>query len=137
MTPELRDPLSVKPDISQGHIHTKVNVGPGSRYSATIASGLITPSADRAWMVLDTEGAAATDDLDGLAIRDPGEIILLSTNADARDITLRHNQSVAAGYAPILTEDAQSITLSNTRAFARRAQQRDSWRTSRLRPGKD
>lgn len=54
----------------------------------TVASGVITPTGTR--HRIDTEGAAATDDVDTITAPPDGTILILSTVSDARDIVLKH-----------------------------------------------
>lgn len=61
-----------------------------SAVSVTIASGAVTATAG--WLKLDTEGSAASDDLDTLtASLGVGQIVILQTTAAARDVVLKHN----------------------------------------------
>lgn len=54
----------------------------------TIASGVVT--ATGSFHVVDTEGAAATDDLDTINGGTLGAILYLRTSASARDVVLKH-----------------------------------------------
>lgn len=54
----------------------------------TIAAGVITPAS--VVINLDTEGAAATDDLVTITAGAQGQLILLKTVSDARDITIKN-----------------------------------------------
>lgn len=58
----------------------------------TISAGVITKgSAKITWHKVDTEGAAATDDLDTISGGAAGDILFLSTVDNARDVTLKDN----------------------------------------------
>ena len=68
----------------------------------TIATGSVTPSAVASVFVLDTEAAAAADDLDTIAVTNKhvGELLLVRQSDDARDITYKHgtgNLTMATG----------------------------------------
>lgn len=60
----------------------------GSAGQATIASGAITLT--RSYMTVDTEGGAATDDLDTINGGADGDIVYLRQVNSARDIVLKH-----------------------------------------------
>jgi len=57
--------------------------------AATIATGAITYTSS--YMVIDTEGAAATDDLDTISGGQLGSFLILSSSSNARDVTIKHN----------------------------------------------
>lgn len=56
-----------------------------------ISSGSI--AYDRAFMLIDTEGAASTDDLVTMTGGEIGDICLFSTTSSGRDVTIKHNGS--------------------------------------------
>lgn len=89
----------------------KALTGGQAETTATIASGML-PIAQASNMVAG-EGSAA-DNLDGISSTAmPGSIAILRC-ADASDaISVRHNQSVTAGYYKILTADAATVTLDS------------------------
>lgn len=76
---------------------------------ATIASGAITATTSR--VRLDTEGAAATDDLDTINGGEDGALIILSTNNSARDVVVRH---LGGGTGNIRLDGAADYTIPNT-----------------------
>lgn len=58
----------------------------------TISGGVITKDSGRiTWHKVDTEGAAATDDLDTISGGAAGDILFLSTVDNARDVVLKDN----------------------------------------------
>ena len=63
----------------------------GSATALTIASGVVTLTNNSSSYVLDTEGAAATDDLDTISGGQDGQIIYIRLSADARNVVLKHN----------------------------------------------
>lgn len=62
----------------------------GSDTALTIATGIVTLSNNSSSYVLDTEGAAATDDLVTINGGQDGQIIFIKSTADARNIILKH-----------------------------------------------
>lgn len=77
--------------------------------SATIAGGVIT--ATGSLMIVDTEAAAATDDLDTINGGAEGRILLMRTTNGTRDVTLKH----ATGN--IRLPGSTDFTLNNRRTF--------------------
>jgi hypothetical protein len=55
--------------------------------SATIATGAITVSSS--WMIVDTEGAAASDDLDTISGGATGQIVVLTAASSARTVVVK------------------------------------------------
>lgn len=80
----------------------------GSATALTIATGAITLTNNSSSYVLDTEGAAATDDLDTISGGQDGQIIWLNTANSSRDITFR------SGVGNIVNPTGLSIILGNT-----------------------
>lgn len=74
--------------------------------TATIASGAITYSG--AYMVIDTESAASTDDLDTINGGNGGDIVIINTTNGTRDVVIKH----ATGNIRIVQD--RDITLSDT-----------------------
>lgn len=75
-----------------GTLATDGQLSLGSQ-SATIASGVITITRGNGGLIIvDTEGAAATDDLDTITMSGvtDGDVIVLSTTASSRDVTVKH-----------------------------------------------
>jgi hypothetical protein len=73
----------------------------------TIATGAVTALSFSQYLI-DTEGAAASDDLDTISNGIDGKIIFLRTVADARDVVVKHNTGNI--YNPLQTD----ITLAKT-----------------------
>jgi hypothetical protein len=84
----------------------RINIPAAS--AVTIAAGVITlPANGSSWMTVDTEGAAATDDLDNISGGAKGDIIILqAANGGSRAVNVR-NWNVSGG----------NITLANSAAF--------------------
>lgn len=76
---------------------------------ATIATGAITATTSR--VRLDTEAAAASDDLDTINGGEDGAILILSTNNSARDVVVRH---LGGGTGNIRLDGAADYTIANT-----------------------
>jgi len=72
----------------------------------TIASGVITPTGVN--HTVDTESNAASDDLDTITAGDNGQLLILRTENDARDVVIKH------GTGNIQTPAGQDITISDT-----------------------
>lgn len=68
-----------------------------ARATATIAAGAITYAAT--YMRLDTEGAAATDDLTDINGGTDGDIIILRTTDTARDVVIKNSGNIRTGGA--------------------------------------
>ena len=60
------------------------------RTKATISGGAITFNSS--YMIVDTEAAAATDNLDTINGGQTGDILILRTEDNARDVVVRHAQ---------------------------------------------
>lgn len=76
----------------------------------TIATGVITVTQN--WHTVDTEAAAASDDLDTITAGADGQILFLRSTAAARNIVLRH------GIDNIVCAGAANITLDLTSDLA-------------------
>ena len=63
----------------------------GSTTALTIATGVVTLTNNSSSYVLDTEGAAATDDLDTINGGQDGQIVILNSANAARNIVVKHN----------------------------------------------
>lgn len=90
------------------------NIDFANAVTLTIASGVITPTQN--FHVVDTEGAAATDDLTTIGSTDSGDGFLLFIRQanDARDITIKHasgNIKCPGAVDIILTDTTQIVTL--------------------------
>jgi len=85
--------IASPPEIAVNNltINNKLNAAPNA---ATISSGAI--SYTGAYMVIDTEGAAASDDLDTINGGSEGDIIRFRITDNARDITIR-DDSISGG----------------------------------------
>lgn len=77
------------------------------RDSITISGGSITPTSS--YVLLDTEGAAATDDLVSIATGTTGQLLFLQTASSARDVTLKH------GTGNLYLSGGADFTLDNLR----------------------
>lgn len=95
-----------------------LNEIPGGAASTelTISSGVVTPTG---WVhTLDTEGDAAADDLDTIAITNhpDSRLLMVRTESSARVVTLKHNTGAANG--KILTQHGLDIVLKDPLMFA-------------------
>lgn len=84
----------------------------GSPTALTIATGAVTLTNNSGSYVLDTEGGAATDDLDTISGGQNGQIIWLNTANSSRDVTL------TSGVGNIVNPTGLSIILGNTNDIA-------------------
>jgi hypothetical protein len=79
----------------------------------TISSGVITPTQN--WHIIDTQGDAATDDLDTIGSSDTedGFILFLRQANDARDITIKHGTGniKCPGSVDIVLTDTYQIVI--------------------------
>ena len=80
----------------------------GSATALTIATGAITLTNNSSSYVLDTEGAAATDDLDTISGGQDGQIIILNSANASRNVVVKHNTG------NIYNPNAFDITLDLT-----------------------
>ena len=76
-------------------------LNPAASTLLTIASGSIT--ATQNWHRVDTEGAASSDNLDTITAGADGQLLILRTVADGRDVVIKHGTGniLAAGGADI------------------------------------
>lgn len=84
----------------------------------TIASGTFTADEDKTfWILVDTEGAAASDDLDRIALTNipDGSFVGLQATNTARTIVIRHAQG---GSGQFLMANAANFSLDDTEKFA-------------------
>lgn len=70
---------------------TAQSVQSGTAQSRTIATGAITVVTNYSSYSVDTEAAAASDDLDTISGGRDGQIIYIRSTADARNVVLKHN----------------------------------------------
>ncbi len=87
----------------------------GAEGSATIAAGVIT--ATRSRMIIDTESAAATDDLDTINGFVDGALLIIRQLNSARDITYKDgvgNLSLAGDFTPGDNESFLTLVYSET-----------------------
>lgn len=90
-------------------VHGLLNL---TRSDATIASGVITPTSS--FVLVDTESAASTDDLDTITGTREGDILILGTKNSGRDVTVKHNTGnlrLAGGADFTLARIRSKITL--------------------------
>lgn len=83
--------------------------------TATIASGVIT--ATRSFMTIDTQGGAATDDLDTINGGSEGDILVLISTNNARDITVKDftgNIQLNGDFLMDTTGDTLTLIKSST-----------------------
>lgn len=90
-------------------------IGGGARSSVTISSGSVTPAdgASGGWLIVDTEGAAAADDLANIVTTNvpDGAIFYLSCANASRVVTLKNN---AGGSGQIQMIDNADFVLNAT-----------------------
>lgn len=96
------------------------NIGGATQEALTIATGAVVPTV--ALFTVDTEGAAATDDLDTITQTNlpAGSLILVRCTDNARVVTL----TIAGN---LLTRDLQKIVLKDTRHFVCFVRISNSW----------
>jgi len=85
-----------------------MSIGAGA--AATIASGVA--AVTRTCMILDTEGGAATDDLDSVTGGTAGDILVIRTASSNRDITVKHSAG-AGGAGTFRLNSATDKVLSS------------------------
>lgn len=94
---------------------TKQIVGAGiTEQALTIATGSVTPAAGLSgFLVLDTEAAAATDDLTNIVVTnfDDGSVIVVRCAVTARTVVVKH---AAGGSGQILLQTASDLTLADS-----------------------
>jgi len=93
----------------------------GTAPTLTIATGVVTITNVGSNYLIDTEGAAASDDLDTINGFNDGEKITIGIVADARNVVLRHNVGniwipAAANITLDLTTDKIELTYSSVLA---------------------
>lgn len=91
----------------------------------TISGGNITPN--RALLLVDTEGAAASDDLDHILqtnLPDEGRIVFVRAKNAARVVTVRHNQG---GAGNLLLLDGANFILNDTKKISVLAREGTAW----------
>lgn len=86
-------------------------LGGSAETTLTIAGGAVTPTA--ALHAIDTEGAAASDDLTNILTTNhpEGRLLVISPASDARDVVVKH---AAGGAGQILLADGADLTLSDS-----------------------
>ncbi len=78
-----------------------------TRYNVTIAAGVVTVQGNA--LILDTEAAAATDDLDTINGGTTGQIVVLQTANSSRDVVVKH------GTGNLFLTGRVDFTLTGTR----------------------
>jgi hypothetical protein len=94
-------------------------VTPLSPFSYTIASGAITLKVEAAVLhiAVDTESAAASDDLDAITGGFPGMILVLGTSTNARDVTVKNGTgNIRTGSDRVLDNSRDTVTLIKSRS---------------------
>lgn len=101
----------VKDALEQLRDFMSEGLGGGAAESATIASGTITPSASV--VVVDTQSAAATDDLTNIVTTNTpdGRILILRSADDGRNVVVKN---AAGGAGQITLADSTDLTLDVT-----------------------
>lgn len=94
------DIVILNPNITEYSKNNKLNLNPNT---ATISSGAITYSG--AHMVIDTESAAASDDLDTISGANDGDIAIIRISDSSRNVVLKH------GTGNLNLINGQDITL--------------------------
>ena len=95
----------------------------------TIASGVISITGP-GFYELDTEGAGVTDDLDTINGGSEGDVIILKSKANARDIVLKHG-TAGADNLDLIDLD---ITMDTTNQRVRLQKGSTNWVESSSRP---
>lgn len=91
-----------------GTVTTKQNLNPNG--TLTIATGAITVTGS--FHELDTEASAATDDLDTINGGNDGDILILQTTNQGRDVTVKNGTgNILCGSDRVLDRKADKITL--------------------------
>ncbi len=112
-------------------INNKLNTQPNA---ATILNNEITCTG--AYMVIDTEGGAATDDLDTINGGNDGDKILISINNSARKITIRDDLT-SGGNISIPSSYNNEVFLSFSEDFAEFIFKSGFWLLTNIRTQKD
>lgn len=94
------DIVVLNPNITEYSKNNKLNLNPNTE---TISSGAITYSG--AHMVIDTEGAAASDDLDTISGANDGDIAIIQISDSSRNVVLKH------GTGNLNLVNGQDVTL--------------------------
>lgn len=107
-----RNEAAMKVDLDAFLSGVKEMPGGQAPEALTISSGSVTPTGCA--VIVDTEGAAATDNLDVADVTNhpEGRLLLVRATSSLRVVTIRHNQG---GSGQFLTADGNSITLDNER----------------------
>lgn len=108
--------LTVDGSGGQSWLARERAVTPDGASAAVIASNVVTLAyADM--NLIDTEGSAAADNLDGVILPTDlvvGDVFPIRTANDGRDITIRHNRTPAGAEKRIFTPAGIHFTLSDT-----------------------
>lgn len=89
----------------------KQKLSAGGRVSRTIAAGAITLPTNSSYISVESEGAAATDDLDTINGGVEGDIIILTSFTSAHDITVKDGTNLRLNGDFVLTTSEDTITL--------------------------
>lgn len=64
--------------------------------------------------IIDTEAAAAADDLDSISGGEVGDLLVLGTSTSSRDVTVKNSASIICGSDRILSTVSKKIVLLKT-----------------------
>lgn len=114
--------------VAEGN-HTHAATSPISSQSKTIASGVVTLDAITAGiatilLMVDTQGAAASDDLDTISVTGSvadGTLLFVQSVANARDVVCKHNTG------NLIHRPAADFTLMTTNDTATYRRSGSSW----------
>lgn len=108
--------------ISGRTVHSgKLNLGAGTN---TIASGVITYTTP--WTTVDTEAAAASDDLDTINGGSSGDLLIIHTTNNGRDVVMKN------GTGNILNNTGADVTLTLISDIALYVFDGSNWRGGKL-----
>ena len=102
----------LNPHVRDNLNYLKANIGLGASVELTIAAGVVTKT--KGYHSVDTQGDAATDDLDTINGGSEGDVLILRAENTARDVVLKHNTGnlqLAAGADFTLDSTEDTIML--------------------------
>ncbi len=107
---------SFKVDRASGNLTLKKLTGFGAAEAVTIASGAVTVS--QSYVAVDTESAAASDDLETINGGSEGQLLVVCSTDDGRDVVLKDglgNLSLAGDMTLVTTRDRITLLHDGTR----------------------